>query len=63
MKKILVVGGTGFIGYHIIKEAKKRKWSITSISLNRPKKKRFCKNVNYKTIDVTDYKLLKKNLI
>ena len=24
MKKLLVIGGTGFIGYHIIKEAKKR---------------------------------------
>ena len=28
MKKLLVVGGTGFIGYHIIKEAKKRKEAI-----------------------------------
>ena len=40
MKKILVIGGTGFIGYHIITEAKKRKWEITSISLNKPKKKK-----------------------
>ena len=39
MRKILVIGGTGFIGYHIITEAKKRKWDITSISLNKPKKK------------------------
>ena len=23
MKKLLVVGGTGFIGFHVIKEAKK----------------------------------------
>ena len=23
MKRLLVIGGTGFIGYHIIKEAKK----------------------------------------
>ena len=23
-EKLLVIGGTGFIGYHIIKEAKKR---------------------------------------
>ena len=43
MKKLLVVGGTGFIGYHIIKEAKKRKWNITSISLSKPKKKDFIK--------------------
>ncbi len=25
MTKILVVGGTGFLGFHIIKEAKKKK--------------------------------------
>ena len=25
MKRLLVIGGTGFIGYHIIKEAKKKK--------------------------------------
>jgi len=24
MKKILVVGGTGFIGYHVIERAKKK---------------------------------------
>ena len=24
MKKILVVGGTGFIGYHVIQEAQKK---------------------------------------
>ena len=62
MKSLLVVGGTGFIGYHIIKEAKKRKWNVTSISLNKPKKKRFHKNVKYKCVDITNYKSLKKKL-
>ena len=42
MKRLLVVGGTGFIGYHIIKEAKK-KILVTSLSLNRAKKKDFIK--------------------
>ena len=60
MRKILVIGGTGFIGYHIITEAKKRKWDITSISLNKPKKKRYHKNVNYKQVDIKDFKSLKK---
>ena len=32
MTKILIIGGTGFIGYHLIKEAKKRKWDVSSIS-------------------------------
>ena len=62
MKKILVVGGTGFIGYHVIKEAKKRKWNVTSISLSKPKKKRFHKNVNYKQADIADFNSLKKKI-
>ena len=43
MKKILVIGGTGFIGFHIIKEAKKRNYSIHSVSLKKPKKKKTTK--------------------
>ena len=62
MKRLLVVGGTGFIGYHIIKEAKKRKWNVTSISLGKPKKKRFHKNVQYKQADIRNYKSLKKKI-
>ncbi len=62
MRKILVIGGTGFIGYHVITEAKKRKWDITSISLNKPKKKRYHKNVNYKQVDIKDFKSLKKKI-
>ena len=62
MKKILVVGGTGFIGFHVIKEAKRRNWKITSISLNKPKKKRFHKNVKYIFVNIEKFNLLKKNL-
>ena len=62
MKKLLVVGGTGFIGYHIIKEAKKRKWNITSISLSKPKKKRFHKNVNYKLVDTAGLRRTEDNI-
>ena len=60
MTKLLVVGGTGFIGYHIIKEAKKRKWNVTSVSLNKPKIKRFHKNVIYKKANISDLNKLKK---
>jgi len=35
---LLVVGGTGFIGYHLISTAKKKGWKVSSISLNKPKK-------------------------
>ncbi len=60
MKKILVIGGTGFLGFHIIKEAKKRNWDITSVSKNKPLKKRFHTRVNYKFANIENYNSLKK---
>ena len=38
-KKILIIGGTGFIGYHLVKKTIKLGWDVTSFSINRPKKK------------------------
>ena len=38
-KKILITGGTGFIGYHLSKRCIKLNWSVTSLSTTKPKKK------------------------
>ena len=62
MKKLLVVGGTGFIGYHIIKEAKKRNFKVSSISKNKPKITRYLKEVKYIFVDFSNYNSLKKEL-
>ncbi len=62
MKKLLVVGGTGFIGYHIIKEAKKRKFKVSSISKNKPKIARRLKGIKYIFADFSKYNSLKKKL-
>ncbi len=62
MKNLLVIGGTGFIGYHVIKEAKKRDFKIFSISLNKQKKKRFHEDVEYIRVDITNLKKLKKKI-
>jgi len=59
---LLVIGGTGFIGYHLIRLAKKKDWKVTSVSLNKPKKNRFINKVNYLKIDITKLKELKKKL-
>ena len=40
-KKILIVGGTGFIGYHLAKKCLLKKWNVVSFSKNPPKKKDF----------------------
>ena len=60
---LLVVGGTGFIGYHLALSAKKRGWNVTSMSINRPKKYRYVDGVNYLRIDINNLKELKKKLI
>ena len=60
---LLVVGGTGFIGYHLALSAKKRGWKVTSMSINRPKKYRYVDGVNYLRIDINNLKELKKKLI
>jgi nucleoside-diphosphate-sugar epimerase len=38
---ILIAGGTGFIGYHVIKKALQKGFKVISLSKNRPKKKIF----------------------
>lgn len=62
MKKILVVGGTGFIGFHAIKEAKKRGYNIYSISLHQPTINRYHKGVKYIKVDISNHEKLKKKL-
>ncbi len=51
-KKLLVIGGTGFIGYHLLKYAIKLGWKCYSISRNQPKKKRKVKKVKYFFFDI-----------
>ena len=36
---LLITGGTGFIGSHLAKYAIQNGWSVTSISINKPRKK------------------------
>ncbi len=64
MKKnrILITGGTGFIGYHLAKKCLKLNWSVTSISTNPPKKIRRLKKVKYLIIDVSNQKDVNKRL-
>jgi len=61
-KKILIVGGTGFIGYHLAKKSLKKGWQVTSISSRPPKKIRYLKQVEYIRCSITNKKLLKKSI-
>lgn len=62
-KKILIVGGTGFLGTNLILSLKKfRKFEITSISRKLPKKKLKQKNLKFISADLSNFENLKKNL-
>ena len=38
-KKILIVGGSGFIGFHLAKKCVQKSWIVTSVSRKPPKKR------------------------
>ncbi len=61
-KKILITGGTGFIGYHLAKKCLSLNWSVTSLSTNKPSNKRKLKKVKYKICDISKKKELYKKL-
>ena len=54
IEKILVIGGSGFIGHHVIKHAKKLNYKIYSISKSKPLSKE--KLVKYYYGDLTSSK-------
>jgi len=45
--KVLIVGGTGFLGYHLCKAFLKKKWTVLSLSLKLPIRLRKLKGVKY----------------
>ena len=59
MTKILIAGGTGFIGYHLAKKCLLQQWSVYSLSSKKPKKTRRHKNVKYILADVRNRNKLK----
>jgi nucleoside-diphosphate-sugar epimerase len=61
-KSILIVGGTGFLGYHLAKKCIKKKWKVTIISSNKPRIIRFIPQARYLTLDITKKKLIEKKI-
>ena len=61
-KKILITGGTGFIGYNLANKCLKLNWSVTSLSSKKPKKNRKLKKVKYLICDISNKKSLKKKI-
>ena len=61
-KKILILGGTGFIGYHLAKEALRRGFQVSSLSKNNPTKKKYLKRVKYIIADISKKNFFKKKI-
>ena len=59
---MLVIGGTGFIGHHLLKAAQHKGWQLTSVSLNPPSMERFVGGVRYLHFDITNIHPVKKYL-
>lgn len=59
-QKILITGGTGFIGYHLAKKCLRLNWKVDSISTKLPSVKRKLKKVKYIKLDVSKKNLFKK---
>ena len=59
---LLVLGGTGFIGRHIIAESVNRGWLVTSASLTLPNKKKRNKKVEYYKVNLKSFLSVKKKL-
>ena len=55
-KRILIVGGTGFIGYYLAKKCLSKKWIVVSFSKNFPRKLRHLKKVKYLKGDLSNKK-------
>ncbi len=60
-KKILILGGGGFIGQHLIKKLSKKDYNLTSISFSKKKFKKY-KNIKYIFTDISKPNKFKKKL-
>ncbi len=60
--KILIVGGTGFIGFHLVKKCISKNWKVECVSTKPPAKYRKVKNVKYIIADISKRKYLKKKI-
>ncbi len=61
-KNFLVIGGTGYIGFHLLKKAKKFNWNLTSISRRAPSKLRILKGVKYLKLNIFSRKDVEKKI-
>ena len=62
MTQLLVIGGTGFIGHHLLRLAVEKKWSVASLSINPPKLEHHVSGVSYLFGDLINLRQIEKIL-
>lgn len=60
--KLLVIGGTGFIGHHLVSVALRKGWDVISLSAHHPRPIRHVKNAQYLVGDFRDSERLRELL-
>ena len=60
-KKLLVIGGTGFLGSHVCQEAIKRNYKVISVSTNKTKFTKI-KKIKYIECDISSSTKIKNKL-
>ena len=60
--KILITGGTGFVGYHLAKKCLSMNWNVESLSTKNPISSRRLKKVKYLKCDISHLKKLRQIL-
>ena len=61
-RRLLIAGGTGFIGYHLTKKALKKKYLVSVISTKKPAKHRKLNKVKYIFCDISNKNQLQKKI-
>lgn len=62
-RTLIVIGGTGFLGFHILKFFSKKKWRIISVSRKKANRSRFIKKrVKYVYADISKLNKLRSKL-
>ena len=60
--KLLIIGGNGFIGQHVVKRALKEKFDVTVLTKNSSKNADILDSVTYVSVDITDRLCLQEKL-
>ena len=62
VERLLVIGGTGFIGHHFLRAAVRQNWKVCSLSLHPAQPKRHVAEVEYLAANLLDFEEIHSRL-